>query len=266
MFATTLLTVAPAAGRPAAAVHSLSPWVAPVTGPIRVVRPFAPPPADQPWLAGHRGVDLAADPGQVIVSAGPGTVTFAGPVAGRQVVVVTHGPLRTTYEPVEPSVTIGDPVSTGSPIGRLEASWPAPDAGPAQGAAHCATPCLHWGLLRGDTYLNPMDLLQPPRIRLLPQSADSRLRSRTGPGFAPEPSIGAASADQPAGSTAPAPPPAAAVRKVRAASDPIRPSGPFGPAVLPDHAGEAVALTAAALASVIPIGRARSRRRRRGWK
>jgi hypothetical protein len=28
--------------------------------------------------------------------------------------------------------------------------------------------CLHWGLRRGETYLDPMTLLSPPRVRLLP--------------------------------------------------------------------------------------------------
>ena len=37
------------------------------------------------------------------------------------------------------------------------------------GHAGCpATACLHWGLLRGETYLDPLLLLRPPRLRLLP--------------------------------------------------------------------------------------------------
>src|SRR5690606_7535553 len=40
----------------------------PVDGPV--VRRFAPPP--EPWLPGHRGVDLAAAPGAVVHAAGAG--------------------------------------------------------------------------------------------------------------------------------------------------------------------------------------------------
>jgi murein DD-endopeptidase MepM/ murein hydrolase activator NlpD len=37
------------------------------------------------------------------------------------------------------------------------------------GHAGCAAAaCLHWGLRRGETYLDPLSLLRPPRVRLLP--------------------------------------------------------------------------------------------------
>ncbi len=54
-----------------------------------VARGFDPP--DVVWGAGHRGVDLVGSPGQAVHSALPGTVTFAGMLAGRGVVVVDHG-------------------------------------------------------------------------------------------------------------------------------------------------------------------------------
>jgi murein DD-endopeptidase MepM/ murein hydrolase activator NlpD len=131
-------------------------WVAPAGDPIQVLRGFAPP--AQRWMSGHRGVDLAAPSGGVIVAAGAGVVTFAGTLAGRGVVTVTHGALRTTYEPVRATVVVGDRVQAGQPIGTL-------DSGPA----HClARSCLHWGLLRGDTYLDPLSLLRRGPSRLLP--------------------------------------------------------------------------------------------------
>ena len=46
------------------------------------------PPAD-PWGAGHRGVDLLGHAGQPVRAALPGTVTYAGGLAGRGVVVVS---------------------------------------------------------------------------------------------------------------------------------------------------------------------------------
>jgi murein DD-endopeptidase MepM/ murein hydrolase activator NlpD len=56
--------------------------------PHSVVRRFDPPP--RPWLAGHRGVDLAASPSVPVRAAGAGTVVFAGEVAGRGVVSIAH--------------------------------------------------------------------------------------------------------------------------------------------------------------------------------
>lgn len=132
----------------------------PLAGRPRVTRWFDPPP--QPWLPGHRGVDLAGDPGATVRAAGPGVVHFAGPVAGVGVVSVDHaGGLRTTYQPVTPTVSAGDTVAAGDPIGTLEA-----------GHAGCpVAACLHWGLRHGETYLDPLTLLGLGRVRLLPRPA-----------------------------------------------------------------------------------------------
>lgn len=139
------------------------PWEWPVDGgPPEILREFDPPP--QRWLPGHRGVDLAAEPGAEIRAAGAGRVSFAGVVAGTPVVVVTHGELRTTYLPVESSVARGDEVAAGEAIGVL-----------AETPRHCRDqPCLHWGLLRGADYLDPLALLGLGEIRLLPLDGPSR--------------------------------------------------------------------------------------------
>nr|WP_045301295.1 peptidoglycan DD-metalloendopeptidase family protein [Saccharothrix sp. ST-888] len=123
-------------------------------------RRFDAPPTR--WAAGHRGVDLAASEGMTVRAAAPGVVSFVGMVAGRPVVTVTHPssgtpPLRTTYLPVTGSVPVGTPVSAGQPIGTM-----------ATGTGHCATGCLHWGLLRGKRYLDPLALLGGGQARLLP--------------------------------------------------------------------------------------------------
>lgn len=132
-------------------------WTAPLGDPLTVTRPFVAPAS--PYGPGHRGVDLAGAPGATVGAAGTGVVVFAGMVAGRPVVSVAHADgLRTTYEPVTPSVAAGQAVARGSPIGSLLPGHPG-----------CpAAACLHWGLLRGETYLDPLLLLEPPRIRLLP--------------------------------------------------------------------------------------------------
>ncbi|MGY1705755.1 murein hydrolase activator EnvC family protein [Geodermatophilus sp. SYSU D00697] len=155
LLATALvLGPAPAVAEPAPP-SSPALWVPPVDG--AVTRPFDPP-ADR-YAAGHRGVDLAGAPGAAVLAAGDGVVAFAGMVAGRPVVSVDHpGGLRTTYEPVEPTVGAGQAVARGSPLGTL-----------ATGHDGCpAAACLHWGLRRGDTYLDPLALLRPPEVRLLP--------------------------------------------------------------------------------------------------
>jgi murein DD-endopeptidase MepM/ murein hydrolase activator NlpD len=135
----------------------------PLDGRPPVVRRFSPP--SQPWLPGHRGVDLSAAPGVAVYAASGGTVRFAGLLGGRGVVSIDHADgLRTTYEPVTPLVTAGQQVRAGDMVGRLDAGHP--------GCPVVA--CLHWGLRRGETYLDPLALVGLARVRLLPLSADVR--------------------------------------------------------------------------------------------
>ncbi|MEU8784527.1 M23 family metallopeptidase [Streptomyces sp. NPDC048637] len=134
----------------------------PVGGPAgippTVVRGWEPPPA--PWAAGHRGVDLAASAGAVVRAASPGRVIYAGAVAGRGVLTLEVSrsgspPLRTTYEPVRSTVRKGQRVTAGQPVAVLQRGGP----------FHCREPCLHWGLRRGTTYLDPLSLLPPSMLR-----------------------------------------------------------------------------------------------------
>ncbi|MFB7498684.1 M23 family metallopeptidase [Streptomyces sp. NPDC056161] len=116
-----------------------------------VVRGWEPPAT--PYGSGHRGVDLVAAPDAPVRAVAAGRISFAGRVAGRGVVSVEllGTDLRTTYQPVRPSVRTGDEVAAGEVVGRGEPT-----------ATHCAAgPCLHWGLLSGGTYLNPLLLLPP---------------------------------------------------------------------------------------------------------
>lgn len=129
-------------------------WQLPLTGDSTVLRPFEPP--AHRWSAGHRGVDLAAEQGSRVLAAGGGVVSFAGTVAGRGVVSVRHGELRTTYLPLRPAVARGDRVAAGDLLGATTAD------------PHCRPGCLHWGLLRGDSYLDPMSLLRSAPARLVP--------------------------------------------------------------------------------------------------
>ncbi|SDT14950.1 Peptidase family M23 [Actinopolymorpha singaporensis] len=131
-------------------------WVWPLSPRPEIGQRFDPP--DAPWGRGHRGVDLLGSDGQQVRAAGAGVVTYAGLLAGRGVVSVRHGDLRTTYQPVSPDVPVGAHVDAGDVVGSLRAD-----------GSHCAPrTCLHWGLLRGDDYLDPLSLLGTGPPRLLP--------------------------------------------------------------------------------------------------
>ncbi|MDX6348363.1 MAG: hypothetical protein QOF84_3153, partial [Streptomyces sp.] len=137
----------------------------PVAGPGLRGRPVVERGFDPPmsrWGAGHRGVDLRAGPGAPVRAAAPGRVTFAGAVAGRGVVVIrlsVPGGLRITYEPVRASVSVGGEVAAGAVVGSLQGGGV---------PSHCAGRCLHWGLLRGSAYLDPLSLLPASMLRLGP--------------------------------------------------------------------------------------------------
>ncbi|SEE48696.1 murein hydrolase activator EnvC [Streptomyces sp. Ag109_O5-10] len=149
----------PPAGPPVPAVGRA--WPVGVRPPV--LRGWEPPATV--YGPGHRGVDLGAAPGAPVRAVAAGRVSYAGRVAGRGVVSValTGTDLRTTYEPVTATVEKGQEVAAGEVVGTVE-----------PGGAHCgARPCVHWGLLRGDAYLDPVQLLPPWLVnagpsRLLP--------------------------------------------------------------------------------------------------
>ena len=132
-------------------------WVWPLAPRPAVARPFSAPKTR--YGAGHRGVDLAAAPGQPVLAVDAGTVMHVGVIAGRGTVSVLHSSgLRSTYEPVVAAVHRGDVVARGDPLGTV-----------SDVAGHC-TPqaCLHLGAVRGRTYVDPLQLLGTRRVRLLP--------------------------------------------------------------------------------------------------
>lgn len=125
----------------------------PVGSRPQVLRGWDPPATV--YGRGHRGVDLTAAPGAAVRAVAAGRVSFAGRVAGKGVVSVElagtgEPPLRTTYEPVTASVEEGAEVEPGEVIGTVDAS-----------GSHCTVTCVHWGLRRGEAYLNPLSLLPP---------------------------------------------------------------------------------------------------------
>ena len=135
---------------PAAAPIGIGPvYRAPVPEPVSVLRRFDPPSTE--FGPGHVGVDLRTTWGGTVRAAATGVVAFAGRVAGRGVVVLSHPDgIRTEYEPVHPLVGVGAHVRAGDPIGVVRGRHPG-----------CPGECLHWGARRGDTYLDPLILLRP---------------------------------------------------------------------------------------------------------
>jgi murein DD-endopeptidase MepM/ murein hydrolase activator NlpD len=129
----------------------------PLHGVLVVQRGFTPPALA--WASGHRGVDLVAKPGEAILAAASGTVVFAGSIAGKPVVSIDHGAVRTTYEPVVTALHVSQRVALGQPIGVLGTG------------GHCRG-CLHWGLREGKSYLDPLLLLggRGGRVRLVAES------------------------------------------------------------------------------------------------
>ena len=184
----------------------------PVAGTPEVTRPFDPPP--RPWLPGHRGVDLAAAPGALVLAAGPGVVAFAGSVAGTGVVSIDHtgelasadeAPLRQAARlenadqaPLRQATRLENadqaPLrqatrlrTTYEPVTPLVPAGARVTAGQPIGillSGHDGCPvsaCLHWGLRRGAEYLDPLLLLGAVRMRLYPVDA----RAGDPPGRAP---------------------------------------------------------------------------------
>jgi murein DD-endopeptidase MepM/ murein hydrolase activator NlpD len=132
-------------------------WAWPLLPRPPVLARFDPP--DVRWGSGHRGVDLGASVGQSVLAPTDGVVAFRGVVVDRGVLVVTTvDGLRTTFEPVDSELAVGTPVVRAQPIGTVAAT-----------SGHCApATCLHWGVLNGETYLNPLALVGAVRVVLLP--------------------------------------------------------------------------------------------------
>lgn len=138
-------------------------WRWPLSPAPRVVRPFERP--RSAWGTGHRGVDLEAAAAQEVRAAAGGRVTHVGVISGRSTITVTHrSGVRTTYEPVVPGVALGQVVPAGAVLGAVAAAGSHCERQPSRGQATC----LHFGALRGRTYLDPLALLRGGPVVLLP--------------------------------------------------------------------------------------------------
>ncbi|MBT1173436.1 peptidoglycan DD-metalloendopeptidase family protein [Bifidobacterium sp. MA2] len=128
----------------------------PVDAPV-VDDPFDGP--DEPWLAGHRGVDLLAGEGDELIAPADGVIAFAGSVAGKRVVSIrTDDDLVLTFEPAVTDLPVGTEVRRNDPFGVV-----------STGSDHCFGDCVHWGVRRGRRdYLDPEAMAAKRRIGLKP--------------------------------------------------------------------------------------------------
>jgi len=124
----------------------------PVDAPIS--DPFRPPTSR--YGRGNRGLEYDTDPGEVVLAAAGGEVTFAGQVGGRLHVTVLHADgVRTTYGPlarIAPGVRSGLHLDAGDPVGS-------------------AGEHLLWSARLGRAYIDPAELLAASgtmRVRLVP--------------------------------------------------------------------------------------------------
>ncbi len=102
------------------------------------------------WSSGHRGVDYRIPRGTAVRAVGPGTVSFAGEVAGGNAVTIDHGGgLQTTYTWLSDIlVTQGQQIDATTWIGH-------------SGDAHEGIEGLHLGALLAEEYVDPIAYLGP---------------------------------------------------------------------------------------------------------
>ena len=126
-------------------------WTWPVAGPV--IRAFQPP--SSPYGTGHRGIDIAAPVGTVVVAPASGVVTFSGAIGGRHFLSLDHGGgLASTYSWVSALlVGRGDAVSAGEPVARSGSGHPGD-----------TIPNLHFGVKLNGAYVDPMLYLVPPSV------------------------------------------------------------------------------------------------------
>lgn len=135
-------------------------WEWPLSGVPPVLRHFDRPP--ERWMAGHRGVDLAASD-DAVFSPSAGVVVFVGTVVDRPVLTIDHGDgLLSSFEPVKASVAEGETVAPGQEVGVISAE------------PHCPIRCVHWGVRENGEYVNPLPFVSDRRPSVLLPVAGSR--------------------------------------------------------------------------------------------
>ena len=129
-------------------------WEWPVPAPHPVVRDYVAP--STPYGAGHRGVDVAVPAGTPVLAPDDGVVVWAARIVDRGVVAIEHaGGVRSSLEPVDPRVRVGERVVRGQVVALA-----------ATGGAHRAG-LLHLGARIRGAYVSPLLLLGTLRRAVL---------------------------------------------------------------------------------------------------
>ncbi|MEO8477016.1 MAG: M23 family metallopeptidase [Actinomycetota bacterium] len=137
-------------------------WTWPVTGPV--LRAFDPP--DNPYGAGHRGIDIGTAVGTEVVAPAAGVVSFAGKVGGQLFLTIAHGGgLQSTASWLtDVLVRKGAAVAQGQVVAHT--GW---------GHAADPAPHLHFSVRLAGVYVDPLEYLSPmdvsALIRLAPLGA-----------------------------------------------------------------------------------------------
>lgn len=152
-----------------AAVHSAYPekecgtWIWPVKSAVdHTITRKADIPAEN-WQKGHRGVDLPAQDGAVLLAPEEGTIVFSGKVGGKDVVSFrTRDGALVSFEPATSSLKTGERVGRGEEMAHRQG-----------GSDHCGRSCVHLGVRFGNAYCDPLVFLFGESIRLKPLQNES---------------------------------------------------------------------------------------------
>lgn len=160
-----LFTTAPVAAPATARVHDAMPasgpvgdsrgglWEPPLGHPLRIAEAYSLP--NGPYRAGHRGVDLPAEPGAAVRAPASGTVSFVGTVVDRPVVSIrVDARTVVSLEPVSSGLSEGEAVGRAERIGEVASG------------GHCGGGCLHLGVRVDGAYVNPLRFLRPRPVLL----------------------------------------------------------------------------------------------------
>jgi murein DD-endopeptidase MepM/ murein hydrolase activator NlpD len=110
--------------------------------------------------AGHRGVDLKGNVGDVIHAPESGKILWKGVVGGKPTFTYQVDDLKLTFTPASTARSVGESVRKGEALGTLTQN--------NDGSNHCIdSVCLHWGVVDDqDNYLDPKAFVYRPRIVL----------------------------------------------------------------------------------------------------
>jgi murein DD-endopeptidase MepM/ murein hydrolase activator NlpD len=154
-------------------------WQSPVLGDMHVMRVFSLP--NGQYQPGHRGVDIRAEPGDLVFSPVSASVHFVGHIVDRDVLTLAIEPnLLLSFEPVTSSLIIGERVQVGQLIGEVSTS------------GHCTPSCMHLGVRdvgrpvsgaphhADGNYRNPLRYFAGMRPRLLPLGGPASVNGGAG--------------------------------------------------------------------------------------